>query len=38
LGCWDRDGVRYAVSVHGTDDDSRVLLETLISSIELVEP
>jgi hypothetical protein len=36
LGYWDRGGVRYAVCVHGTDADSRALLEEMISSIELV--
>jgi hypothetical protein len=38
LGYWDTEGVRYTVSVHGTTDDSRALLEHLIASIELVEP
>jgi hypothetical protein len=38
VGYWDTEGVRYTVSVHGTTDDSRALLEHLIASIELVGP
>jgi hypothetical protein len=38
LGSWDDHEIRYVVSVHGTDNDARALLEDLISSIQLVGP
>lgn len=38
LGYWDDHGTRYVVSVHGTTDDHRSLLEQLISSIQLTVP
>jgi hypothetical protein len=38
LAYWDADGVRYVVSVHRTAVGTRVLLEHLVSTIELVGP
>ena len=39
LGYWDSRGIRYIVSVHRAPDGSAVLLlERLVSSIELVSP
>ena len=38
LGYWDVGGVRYVVSVHGTSDSSRQLVETLIAEVDLVDP
>jgi len=38
LGYWDLGGVRYVVSVHGTSDSSRQLIETLIAAVDLVDP
>jgi hypothetical protein len=38
LGYWDLGGVRYVVSVHGTSDSSRQLIETLIAEVDLVDP
>jgi hypothetical protein len=38
LAYWDRQGIRYVVSVHGTTVANRPLLEKLVSSIEFIGP